>query len=194
MEDLGLIFLLTEGGDLYSFAPSNRSFVKNSIPFPAGFRAASMGDFLTYLYFLEEGTGRTYRFPRADGGFGDGIVWSKTTMPTDTNHIAVSENIYGTGSVVTAFSRGNVMSDFSFQQPVTPLSITSSCANSDVPGQIVLLDAPAKRVIVMDGKGTIISQLFNESFASATACALSGDGNLVAVSGGTASSTISIAR
>ncbi len=190
MEDLGLIFLLTDSGDLYSFAPGNRTFVKNSIPFPSGFRAAAMGDFLTYLYFLEEGTGRIYRFPRADGGFGEGVPWTKTTMPVDTNHIAVSENIYGSGSTVTAFFRGNPMSGFSLQQPATPLSVTSICANSDVADKIVLLDAPAKRVIILNGNGALVSQLFNEAFASATACAFSGDGATIVVSGGTTANVI----
>ncbi len=194
MEDLGLIFLLTEGGDLYSFAPGNRTFVKNAIPFPVGFKTAAMGDFLTYLYFLEEGTGRIYRFPRADGGFGDGILWTKSAMPADTDHIAVSENIFGAGSALTAFFRGNPVGDFSFRKPATPLSITSVCANSDVPDRIVVLDAPAKRVIVVNGKGEIVSQLFDESFDSATACALSGNGGAVTVSGGTSSSTITIPR
>jgi hypothetical protein len=194
MEDLGLIFLLTDGGDLYSFAPGNRTFVKNSIPFPTGFRAAAMGDFLTYLYFLEEGTGRIYRFPRADGGFGESIQWTKSMMPTDTKHIAVSENIYGAGSTLTAFFRGNPVGDFSLRQPATPLSITSVCTNSDVADRIVVLDAPAKRVIIVNGKGEIVSQLFDESFTSATACALSGNGSSVAVSGGTSSSTAAIPR
>jgi uncharacterized protein YfbU (UPF0304 family) len=194
MEDLGLIFLLTDSGSLYSFAPSNHAFTKNNVPFSVGFNAESMGDFLTYLYFLENGTGRIYRFPRTEGGFGEGVLWTKSTMPIDTNHIAVSENIYGAGSVLTAFFRGNLASDFSFQQPITPLSITSVCANSDVSDRIVVLDAPAKRVITINEKGIIISQLFNESFASATACALSGNGSTVAVSGGTTGSTIAIPR
>ncbi|NTW89596.1 MAG: hypothetical protein HGB37_01615 [Candidatus Moranbacteria bacterium] len=192
MEDLGLIFLLTDGGDLYSFAPGNRTFVKNSIPFPSGFKAAAMGDFLTYLYFLEEGTGRIYRFPRADGGFGEGIQWTKSTMPVDTNRIAVSENIYGAGSALTAFFRGNPVSDFSLQQPATPFSITSVCANSDVSDRLVVLDAPAKRILIVSGTGTLVSQLFNEAFASATACALSGNGSTVAVSGGTSTGTVHV--
>ncbi|NTW30312.1 MAG: hypothetical protein HGA33_03470 [Candidatus Moranbacteria bacterium] len=194
MEDLGLIFLLTDGGDLYSFAPGNRSFVKSSIPFPAGFKAASMGDFLTYLYFLEEETGRIYRFPRADGGFGEGVLWTKSTMPVDTDRIAVSENIYGAGSALTAFFRGNPMSDFSLQQPATSLSITSVCANSDIADKIVLLDAPAKRILIVSGTGTLVSQLFNEAFASATACALSGNGSTIVVSGGTTAYTLPIDR
>ncbi len=194
MEDLGLIFLLTDSGDLYSFAPGNRTFVKNSIPFPSGFRAAAMGDFLTYLYFLEEGTGRIYRFPRADGGFGEGVQWTKSTMPVDTDHIAVSENIYGSGSTLTAFFRGNPMSDFSLQRPATPLSVTSICANSDIADKIVLLDAPAKRILIVSGTGALASQLFNEAFASATACAFSGDGTTVVVSSGTTAYTLPVDR
>ncbi|MEI7749755.1 MAG: hypothetical protein WCJ25_02025 [Candidatus Moraniibacteriota bacterium] len=195
MNDLGLIFLLTDHGDLYSFAPSNHAFVKNTIPLPTGFRATSMGDYLTYLYFLEDGTGKIYRFPRAEGGFGDGTLWTKSPMPSGTRAIAVSDAISGTdGSTMTSFLKGKPTAGFSFEKPVTPLTITAICANADLSDRVVILDAPAKRVIIQSGSGAIISQLFDESFFSATTCAVSQDGSSVAVSGGTSASTITIKR
>jgi len=195
MKDLGLIFLLTEQGELYSFAPTNRALVKNAITLPSGFRAASVGSYSTYLYFLEEGTGRIYRFPRADGGFGDGVLWTKSAMPSDPRSIAVSENIYGSGpSTLTAFSRGTSAGDFAQERPVTPLTITAVCADADLPDRFVILDAPAKRIILSDGKGSILSQSFNDSLVSATACAISRDGTTVAVAGGTGSSVVAIPR
>ncbi|HWQ60235.1 MAG TPA: hypothetical protein VN420_03735 [Candidatus Fimivivens sp.] len=193
MSDLNLIFLLTDAGDLYSFAPSNRAFVKNSISFPSGFRIAAMGDYLTYLYFLEEGTGKVFRFPRADGGFGDGTLWTKSPMPSATRMIAVSDSIFGSdGSSLSAFFRGAALSDFSQERPFTSETVTAVCANADVSDRVVELDAPAKRLVVRTGTGEIVSQLFDESFVLATACSLSGNGSTVAVSGGTSTGTVHV--
>ncbi len=191
MADIGTIFLLTERDELYSFTPSNGVFTKNAIIFPDGFKAVSMGDFLTYLYFLEKGTGNVYRYPRADGGFGDGSLWTK--KPLSAGMIAVDGNLYGSdGSSLTAFAKGVPIDGFSDRKPTTPRTITTICANGDAPDRLVILDAPAKRVILMGPDETIVSQHFHESFSSATACALSGDGTSVAVSGGTHASTIRV--
>lgn len=185
MDDLNLIFLSLENGELYSFAPANRSFVKNAVPLPAGFKAAGIGAFLTYLYFLEEGTGNVYRYPRAEGGFGEGVLWTREPMPARTTAIAVSEAIYGTtGSSVSAFLRGRPAEGFSPEAPSAALSVTALCANPDAPGIIAVVDAPAKRVIVFSNSGSIVRQFFNESFADAGACSLRDDGSTVAVSTG----------
>jgi len=195
MNDLGLIFLLTEQGDLYSFAPSNHAFVKNAIPFPAGFKTTSIGSYLTYLYFLEDGTGKIYRYPRADGGFGDGVLWTKSPMPSGTRAIAVSDAIYGTdSSTLASFLKGKPTAGFSFEKPAMSLSITAICANADVSDRVAILDSPAKRIIISAGSGVIVSQLFDESFASATSCALSADGSSVAVTGGASAETVVIPR
>ncbi len=188
MKSLGLIFLLTDQGELYSLAPTNQTLVKNTISFPPGFKIASMGSYLTYLYFLEDGTGKVYRYPHADNGFGEGTLWTKSAMSIDTRSIAVSENIYGASTTaVSAFSRGIPVTDFSSEMPSTKLSLTASCANADLSDRVVILDAPAKRVVLFDGKGAIVSQFFNESFAESTSCAISGDGTAITVSGKTMS-------
>lgn len=185
MDDLNLIFLSLENGELYSFAPANRSFVKNAIPLPAGFRTAGIGSFLTYLYFLEDETGNVYRYPRAEGGFGEGLLWTREAMPGDTTAIAVSEAIYGTtGSSVSAFLRGRPSAGFSPEAPSTPLSVTALCANPNVPGIVAVVDAPAKRIIVFSDSGSIVRQFFSESFTDAAACSLRDDGSAVAVSTG----------
>ncbi len=193
MKDLGFIFLLTEQGDLYSFAVSNHAFVKNTIPFPTGFKAVSIGSYLTYLYFLEAGTGKVYRYPRADNGFGTGVLWTKTAMSPSTHAISVSENIYGTdGSTLTSFLKGKPSGGFSPENPTSLLTITAICANPDLADRIAILDAPAKRLIIDSGNGMIVSQLFDESLASATSCAINQDGSSVAVSGGTTAETLRI--
>ncbi len=183
MDDLGLVFLMTEDGRLFAFAPSNRSFVENTLRLPSGFRPAGIGTFLTYLYVLEEGTGQVYRFPRAEGGFGDGLLWTREPMDTGTGTIGVSENIYAaTASVVQAFFRGKAALGFTFEPPATPLSVTALCASEETPDRFAVVDRSAKRVIVYASDGHIVTQRFHESFEDASACSLSRDGNAVAVS------------
>lgn len=185
MDDLNLIFLSMENGDLYSFAPANRSFTRNLIPLPSGFRTAGIGSFLTYLYFLEEGTGNVHRYPRAEGGFGEGLRWTKDPFPDGTRTMAVSEAIYGAADTsLSAFLRGRPSEGFSPEYPATALSVTALCANPDAPGILAVVDAPAKRVVAFADSGAIVRQYFSESFSDATACSLKGDGSSVAVSAG----------
>jgi hypothetical protein len=183
MDDLNLIFVMTEEGRLFAFAPSNRSFVENTIRLPEGFQPAGIGTFLTYLYVLEEGTGRIYRFPRAEGGFGDGLLWTKDPMDPGTRMIAVSENIYGaTGNGIQAFLRGKASETFSPETTTTPITLTALCANEETPDRFAAIDAPAKRVVILGSDGHIESQQFHESFTNASACSLSRDRSTVAVS------------
>jgi len=191
MDDLDLIFLMTAQGRTFAFAPSNRSFVENTLRLPSEFRPAGIGTFLTYLYVLEEGTGRIYRFPRAEGGFGDGLLWTKEPMASETRGIAVSEHIYGaTTTRIQAFLRGKISTEFSLEAPAAPLSIIALCANEESPDRLSIVDTETKRIIVYGSDGHIISQHFHESFSDASACALSQDGNTVAVSMGKSASII----
>jgi hypothetical protein len=195
MDDINLVFLMTEDGRLYGFAPSNRSFVENAIRLPDGFRPAGIGTFLTYLYVLEENTGRIYRFPRAEGGFGDGILWTKEAMNPETGAIAVSENIYGaTDSLIQGFLRGKPVASFSLEATTTPVSITALCANEEVTDRFVVVDREARRIVIFGSDGRLIAQRFHESFAGASACSLSRNGNSVAVSLGKDASIIRLAE
>lgn len=185
MNDLDLIFLLLENGELYSFAPANRAFVKNTAPLPSGFKTAGIGSFLTYLYFLEEGTGNIYRYPRAEGGFGAGVRWTRDSLPPETTSIAVSEAIYAShGSSVAAFFQGRKAPRFSLEAPKTSLSVTDLCANPEAPTRFGVVDAAAKRLIVFSDAGAIVRQYFSDRFENATACSIKNDGGSVAVSAG----------
>ncbi len=191
MDDINVVFLMTETGRLLAFAPSNRSFTENVLRLPDGFRPADIGTFLTYLYVLEDGTGRIYRFPRAEGGFGDGLLWTKEPMDTGTTAIAVSENIYGTtASGIQAFLRGKPVAGFALETTATPLVIDAVCAHEEAPDRFATVDRNSKRIVVFGSDGHIIAQRFHESFGSASACSLSRDGNTIAVSIGKDASLI----
>ena len=196
MNDLGLVFLVTRSGDVFSFSPPNGSFTKNAITLPPGSHPAGIGTFLTYLYLLESGSGKIYRFPRADGGFGENVLWTKSTPDPSIDAIAVSENIYGRNSTgVVSYFRGKPTEGFSFEKPGTSeLTVTSICANQDAPDSFAVLDAPAKRIILYDRNGLLIKQFFNESFVDMTACALGADGIQAIVSSPSNAVTLSLSR
>lgn len=190
MSDLGLIFLLTDSGDIFSFAPSNRTFSKNTVPLPPGSQTVDIGSFLTYLYLLDGGSGTIRRFPRTEGGFGEGVIWNKDDTEYGPETIAVSENIYGTkGTDIVSFFRGRPTEDFALERPSTDLSITALCADPDIPDLFVALDEPANRIILYERTGKIIRQYFSTTFKGATDCSLAADGTTIAVSSPSGAST-----
>ena len=196
MNDLGLVFLVTQSGDVFSFSPPNGSFTKNAITLPAGVHPSGIGTFLTYLYLLESGSGNIYRFPRAAGGFGESVLWTKGTPDPSVDSVAVSENIYGRKSTgVVSYFRGRPTDGFSLETPGTSqLTITSVCANQDAPDVFAVLDAPAKRIVLYERNGRLFIQFFNKSFADMTACALGADGIQVIVSSSSQAITLSLTR
>ncbi len=193
MNDLNLIFILTQDNSLYAFAPSNQTFVKNAISLPPAFTPGGIGSFLTYVYFLEKDTGMVYRFPRAEGGFGEGKIWNKEPFPKDTGFLAVSEHIYGANETsLLAFLKGKPSPQFSFERPSDPFSITAICANPDLPAIFAIVDARGKRVLLMNENGTIQKQIFSPSLEEAEECALDASGGTLAISTQNAVSTIKL--
>ncbi len=183
MDDLSLIFLLTGSGTIYSFAPSNGSFAKNEITVPNRFRPAGIGAFLTYLYLLDGTSGNIYRYPRAEGGFGEGTVWTVEPLASGTGPLAVNGAVYlADGSGIDSLFQGKPSGDFTFESPNETLTATAVCANEKVPNRFVVLDPPSRRFLLYDERGTMLAQYFNESFDGVTACALDDTGTHVAIS------------
>lgn len=184
MDDLSAIFLLTEKKEIYTFYPVNGVFVSNSISLPTNIDTDAIGAFLTYLYVFDTGRNQILRYPRAEGGFGDGKTWLRESLPFDNpTGFAVSEDIYiHSESDIAAFFQGKRSSDFTFEKPATPLSITALCANPDAPDVFAVLDSRAKRIIIYSNTGTIIRQLWNSSLDQAMSCALSTDGTRISTS------------
>ena len=95
MNDLNLIFLINEKHQIISFAPANQKFVASNISFPDNLKIATTGSYLTYLYAVDKNQNQIYRYPRAEGGFGEKIDWLKDTLDLkDISSMAISENVY----------------------------------------------------------------------------------------------------
>jgi hypothetical protein len=167
MNDLSLIFIYTDTRKLFAWSTINHSFVQNTISLPEKTIVRDIGAYLTYLYVLDDANDQIYRFPRAEGGFGEPIFWLKDSVAFEENaRMAVSENIFLTAgnNSVKMFFRGRYVKNL--ESPNTPLAVASLFARPNL-ANIYALDAENKRVIVWNQEGAIIAQYFSEKLSGA---------------------------
>ena len=167
MDDLRLIFIYTENNELFAWSPISRTFAKNALTLPEGATVQAIGTYLTYLYILDSATDQIYRFPRADGGFGQPTTWLRDGNQIGNDaQMAVNETIYITPNktVLQAFFRGRHTKDF--ETPRTPASIVSIFSH---PGteNIYALDRDNRRILVWNQDGALLAQYFSEKLALA---------------------------
>jgi len=167
MDDLTLIFVYTDKNEVFSFAPVNHVFTKNTLVLPTNTLIEDIGTYLTYLYVLDKTTSQIYRFPRTEGGFGIGTPWLKNTLTLeDTAQMAINETIFVTPNKTTlsAFFHGQFVKNLEY--PTTPLSITTLFTSPEVTN-VYALDATNKRVLIWNQDGVLLAQYFSKQFANA---------------------------
>ena len=95
MEDLNLIFLINRNNKISSFSPISGKFNENSIDIPEDSEINIIGTYLTYVYLVDSKNNQIYRYPRAEGGFGERSNWLKEDVDLENiTSIAIDENIY----------------------------------------------------------------------------------------------------
>ena len=114
MDDLQLLFLLTDTGALLSFSPTTKTFTENSYSLPDDVSVGALGTYLTYLYVADKAHGQIYRLPRATGGFGERSAWLTQEQDlTALSTMMIDENIHLLrDGMITRFFRG-AQQDFS---------------------------------------------------------------------------------
>jgi len=165
MDDLRLIFLLTEDNHIYAWSPINNSFTENTISLPSDARIQSIGTYLTYLYALDSTTDQIYRFPRADSGFGQSSTWLKDFLSIEDNSkMAVNETIFvsPTPSSINAYFRGRLTR--SLESPVNTLSLIDLYSHPGL-ANTYALDSESKRVLVWNQDGNLIAQYTSDIFS-----------------------------
>jgi len=167
MPHLSILFILTENNKVISFTPINKNFQENNISLPGNLKVADMKTYLTYLYFLDPGANQVYRYPRAEGGFGEMQSWLKSESDVrGTKSFAINEDLFAANSSDTiAYLQGKIDSNISFEKPNVPLSIDKIFSEPDMKG-IYVLDNKNHRVVQYDKEGKIVNQYFNTSIAS----------------------------
>jgi len=164
MDDLRLIFILTDNNTLYAWSPINNSFTVNSIALPENSSVESIGTYLTYLYALESTTDQIYRFPRAESGFGPSVNWLKDSAAIEKDSkMAVNETIFLSTKPDTlqAYFRGRLTR--ALEMPELSISITNLYSH---PGllNVYALDRTNKKVIAWNQEGNLVAQYSHDKF------------------------------
>lgn len=95
MYDLNLLFLINSSNKLISFSPVSLKFKDESILIDDTSKIEGIDSYLTYLYVIDSANNQIYRYPRADGGFGEKINWLQSTLDLkEVTGIAIDGNLF----------------------------------------------------------------------------------------------------
>jgi hypothetical protein len=177
MDDLNLIILVNSQGKALSFSPVSKKFQANNLNIPPETTINLAGTYLTYLYLADTANNQIYRYPRAEGGFGEKTNWKKDATDISASAgIAINENIYlvEPGNLLKFF-RGQKQ-DFAIEESPTKIQPFKVVAKID--GQnIWLLDKANSRVVKLDLNGKIIAQYYHPEIANTTDFAVNEETN-----------------
>lgn len=167
MDDLNLVFLYKDG-KIVSIHANSRKYQNNNISVPENSDIVSGAAYLTYGYLLDQKNNQIYRYPRADGGFGEKTDWIKDkTDLTGAKDMAINENVYVTdGKNILKFNRGKKQ-DFSIEETATPLAIDHIYTKPDSQN-LYVLDKSNSRIIKLDTEGKILAQYWNPEVSTAS--------------------------
>jgi len=168
MEDLKILLLMnTVNRKIFTFSPSAKKFQTNNLPLPTNADITVGETYLTYLYLVDKNTNQIYRYPRAEGGFGEKADWKKDTADIqNTSAMAINENVFLTdGKNIQKFFRGQKL-DFAIENTATsilPEKIWTKRDNEN----LYILDTTNSRIVKLDKDGLIISQYYHPEITNA---------------------------
>jgi hypothetical protein len=162
MDDLNLIFLISDNKQVFSFSPISQEFKENNIVFPENIKIEKLSTYLTFLYLVDGNNNKIYRYPRAEGGFGTKVDWLKDqTSVNDTSDMAIDDNVYLAQNKQMIKLFKGLKQEFSIEPTNTPIIFSKIFTNSDIQN-IYVLDSSNGRVIKLSKSGEIISQYYSE--------------------------------
>ena len=167
MDDLNVIFLLSQDNEILSFSPAVGKFQPNSITIPDNSNIAAAGTYLTYLYLVDSKNNQIYRYPRATGGFGAASNWLKDAADLSrTSGMALSDNIFiADGTSLSEFFKGKKQT-FALESTATPITPSKVFTKPDF-SNVYVLDKQNSRIIKTDKSGIIVAQYYDAAIASA---------------------------
>ncbi|KKQ01538.1 MAG: Erythrocyte binding protein 1, partial [Candidatus Moranbacteria bacterium GW2011_GWD2_36_198] len=163
MKDLSLVLIFTDSNKILSFSPISEKFASNNIDLSNISSGSPIGTYLTYLYMLDQKNNQIYRFPRADGGFGEKTSWLKdSTSLTNVSEITIDDNIYAiSDNKILKFFKGKAV-DFSLESSTTPINFDKIYTTPDLQN-FYALDTQNSRLVSYSKDGNIIKQYHNEA-------------------------------
>lgn len=173
MQDLGLILILTDKRKVFSFSPVSEQFKENSISIPESALLDFAATYLTYMYLVDPSAGQIYRYPRAEGGFGEKADWLRNSVPlTGISSLTIDDSIYFVKeNKINKLFKGQAESII-FENSETPVEYTDIFTTIDL-DNLYALDAKNARLITYAKTGEIVKQYFNESLKGATGLVVS---------------------
>ena len=168
MQDLSMIIILTNQKRILSFSPISEQFKVNNIQIPDTANLKFIGTYLTYLYITDPTSNQVYRYPRADGGFGEKSSWLKKSVSLENiSALTIDDSIYFVqNNHINKLFKGQIET-VNFENSKTPITFSNIFTTIDL-SDIYVLDAKNARVIVYTKNGEIVKQYFDESFKNAT--------------------------
>ena len=178
MDDLNLIFLV-KNNRITSLAPATGKFTPNTLTFPENSDIVSAETYLTYAYLFDAKNNQIYRYPRAEGGFGEKTNWLKEDLTlTDAKTMAINENVFlASEREIQKLFRGKKV-EFSVEKTATPINVTKLYTKRDSPN-LYVLDKANARVVKLDNDGKILAQYYNAKIAEADDFSVNEENNLV---------------
>lgn len=166
MDDLSFIFIM-KNKKIVSFSTTAGKFQDNNISVPDGSDIISARSYLTYLYLLDGKNNQIYRYPRAEGGFGEKTNWLKASQNlSDVKDMAINDNIYVTdGKQIFKFFQGK-RQEYSIGQTATPIA-PDKIYTKPTSENLYILDKENSRVVKLDKDGKIVAQYYNSEIGSA---------------------------
>jgi hypothetical protein len=182
MNDLNLIFLFNSQNEITSFSPISKKFQSNSLPVPAGSKVSAIGTYLTYIYLVDEANDQIYRYPRAEGGFGEKTDWLKDTFDfANMTDMAINENIFiSHANQITKLFRGR-NENISLPQTATPIN-ADKISLGDQTADLFILDKQNSRVVRIDPENNIKVQYYHPEIGAANGLAIDEKTGLIYIS------------
>jgi len=173
MKDLAMIFVSTDNGKVISFSPNVQKYSSNNINLSGVSSSSFIGTYLTYLYVLDQQSDRIYRFPRADGGFGDKTSWLKDDVSlSSTSDMTIDDNIYvAQDGQIQKFFKGKKIAT-NFETSSTQVNFDHIYTTPDI-NSFYTIDTKNTRLVQYDkASGTITAQYFNTELKDASSLSI----------------------
>ncbi|MDD5464652.1 MAG: hypothetical protein PHP62_05890, partial [Candidatus Moranbacteria bacterium] len=172
MQDLSLIFIITDSNKVISFSPISKKFTDNKIDFANISKESLIGTYLTYMYVFDQKSNQIYRFPRADGGFGEKTNWLKDSISlSGVSDMTIDDNIYAIqNNQVLKFFKGQKQ-NFALEASTTPVQFSKLFTTPDLQF-IYALDTQNSRLVQYSKEGSITAQFHNEALSNGISLAV----------------------
>lgn len=181
MDDLNLIFIL-KNKKIISFSGVSGKFQDNNINIPQESEIVSGRAYLTYAYLLDGNSGQIYRFPRAEGGFGEKSDWIKENLDlSGAKDLAINENVFVVeNGKVLKFFQGKIQ-DFQTEESATPI-IAEKIWTRPESQNLYALDKANSRIVKFDSNGQILNQYYDSSLSLVSNFSVDEEKNLIYLS------------